>query len=83
VRGQVVLDHADVAFAGVPFAQERPTRVDVADGRAEIAAWDWGGAGNRLSIGGRVQFDGTPSLDVTLGGAIDVRALGATRAGLF
>ncbi len=77
VRGQVVLDRAGLEFAGVPLDQQRPTRVDVADGRAEIGVWDWGGAGNQLSVGGRVQFDGTPSLDVSVNGTIDLRALGA------
>src|SRR5450759_1580392 len=41
VRGQLVLDRVDLSVAGVAFDQQRPTRVDVADGRAQIAAWDW------------------------------------------
>ena len=77
VHGQLVLDHADLAVAGVSFDQQRPTRVDVADGRARIAAWDWGGSGNSLSLGGSVQFDGTRALDLSIDGTIDLRAVGA------
>jgi outer membrane protein assembly complex protein YaeT len=77
VRGQLVLDQANVAVAGVPFNQQRPTRIEVADGRVQIAAWDWGGEGNRLSLGGGVQLEGAPALDISADGTIDLRALGA------
>lgn len=77
VRGQLVLDQANLAVAGVPFNQQRPTRIEVADGRVQIAAWDWGGEGNRLSVGGGVRFDDSPALDLSVDGAIDLRALGA------
>ena len=78
VRGQLVLDRADLSVAGVAFNQQQPTRVDVADGRARVAAWNWGGGvGNTFSVGGSVTFDGTPALDVSLDGTIDLRALGA------
>ena len=78
VRGQLVLDRADVSVAGVAFNQQQPTRVDVADGRARVASWNWGGSGGNLfSVGGNVTFDGTPALDVSLNGTIDLRALGA------
>src|SRR6185295_16150718 len=77
VHGQLIFDRVDLAVAGVPFNQQQPTRVDVADGRAQIVTWNWGGADNRLSLGGSVQFDGTPALDVSLDGAIDLQAVGA------
>jgi outer membrane protein assembly factor BamA/autotransporter translocation and assembly factor TamB len=77
VRGQLVLDRADLSVAGVPFTQQQPTRVDVAGGRAQIAAWNWGGAGNSFSVSGGVKFDEPQALDVAVDGTIDLRALGA------
>ena len=77
VHGQLVLDRVDFAVAGVPFNQQQPTRIDVAGGRAQIAAWDWGGEGNRLSLTGGVQLEGGPVLDISADGTIDLRALGA------
>ncbi len=79
VRGQLVLDRVGLSVAGVAFDQQRPTRVDVADGRAQIAVWDWGGVGgeNLFTVGGSVKFDGTPALDLLVDGTIDLRALGA------
>jgi autotransporter translocation and assembly factor TamB len=49
----------------------------VAAGRAQIAAWNWGGAGNSFSLSGGVKFDEAPALDVSVDGTIDLRALGA------
>ena len=77
VRGQLLLDRADLTVAGVAFTQQQPTRVDVANGRAQIVTWNWGGADSRVSLEGGVQFDGTPALDVTVDGSLDLRALGA------
>lgn len=79
VRGQLVLDRVALVVAGVPFDQQRPTRLDVADGRVQIAAWDWGGPGNRFSLSGGVRLDADrpPALDVVVDGTIDLRALGA------
>jgi outer membrane protein assembly complex protein YaeT len=77
VHGQLVLDQASLAVAGVPFNQQRPTRIEVADGRVRIAAWDWGGEDNRLSLGGSVQLEGAPALDISANGTIDLRVLGA------
>ena len=77
VHGKLLLDRVDLSVAGVPFNQQQPTRVDVADGRAEIVTWNWGSADNRLSLAGNVQFDSQPTLDVTLDGTIDLHAIGA------
>jgi outer membrane protein assembly factor BamA/autotransporter translocation and assembly factor TamB len=77
IRGQFVLDRADLSVAGVPFTQQQPTRVDVAGGRAQIAAWNWGGAGNSFSVSGGIKFDEAQALDVAVDGTIDLRALGA------
>jgi outer membrane protein assembly factor BamA/autotransporter translocation and assembly factor TamB len=77
VHGQLVLDRAELNVAGVPFAQRQPTRVDVANGRAQIVEWEWGGAGDRFSLSGGVQFDGQRTLDVSVDSAIDLRLLSA------
>jgi len=77
VRGQLVLDHVNLVVAGVAFDQQQPTRVDVADGRARIASWTWGGAGNAFTVGGSVTFDGTQAIDISADGSVDLRALGA------
>ena len=81
VHGQLVLDRVALGVAGVPFEQQQPTRVDVANGRAQIVEWNWGGAGNRFSLSGGVQFDGPPTLDVSADGTIDLRVLGAFLSG--
>ena len=77
VRGQLILDRADLSVAGVAFTQQQPTRVDVAGGRAQIAAWNWGGAGNSFSLSGGFKFDGAQALDLAVDGTVDLRALGA------
>ena len=76
MRGQLVLDRADLGRRRA-FTQQQPTRVDVAGGRAQIAMWNWGGAGNSFSLSGGVTFDGVQALDVSVDGTIDLRALGA------
>jgi outer membrane protein assembly factor BamA/autotransporter translocation and assembly factor TamB len=81
VHGQLVLDHVELGVAGVPFAQQLPTRVDVANGRAQVVAWDWGGTGNRVSLSGGVQFDPRQELDLSAAGTIDLRLLSALLPG--
>ena len=82
VRGQLILDRVDLVVSGIPLNQQQPTRVDVANGRAHIAQWNWGTGDNRLSLSGGVQFEGGQALDISLGGAMDLRMLGAFLPGV-
>lgn len=82
VRGQLILDRVDLVVSGIPFNQQQPTQVDVANGRAQITNWNWGTGDNRLSLGGGVQFEGRQALDISLDGAMDLRTLGAFLPGV-
>jgi outer membrane protein assembly complex protein YaeT len=82
IRGQLELDRAGVTIAGIPFEQQQPTRIDVADGRATIAAWQWGGPDNRFALSGGLRFDGDPMLDLSADGEIDLRLVGAFVSGV-
>ena len=75
LRGESVLDRADVTVAGIPLSQQRPTRVAITPGRAQIVDWAWGGADNRLMLGGSVQLGPPPRLDLTLDASLDLRVL--------
>jgi outer membrane protein assembly factor BamA/autotransporter translocation and assembly factor TamB len=82
VRGHLVLDRADLVVSGIPFGQQQPTRVDVANGRAQITHWVWGAGDNRLSLSGGARFEGDRALDISLDGAMDLRTLGAFLPGV-
>ena len=75
LRGEAVLDRADVTVAGIPLSQQRPTRVAITPGRAQIVDWAWGGADNRLALGGSVQLGPPPRVDLTLDASLDLRLL--------
>ena len=78
VRADVTLELADLEIARVPLGQTRPTRLRLADGRLDVVAWSWAGAGNQLDVAGGVIVSGeTPQLDVTVTGGLDLRMLGA------
>jgi outer membrane protein assembly complex protein YaeT len=77
VKGALVLDRAGLSVAGVRFDQQRPTRVEVQGDTLRIADWEWGGEGNRVSLGGTIGLDAPRTLDLSADGSIDLRALGA------
>jgi len=75
--GELVLDRAELSAAGVRFDQQRPTRLALARGRLRVADLTWGGEGNRVTVGGDIGLGADASLNVSVGGAVDLRALGA------
>lgn len=77
VNGALVLDRAELSVAGVRFDQQRPTRIEVQGDSLRIADWEWGGEGNRVSLGGTIGLDAPRALDVSADGSVDLRALGA------
>jgi outer membrane protein insertion porin family len=78
LNADITLNRAGLAVAGAPLRQERPTRLKLANGRLEVADWTWSGAGNRLSVAGGIGLAGeSPAMQIALGGALDLRILGA------
>jgi outer membrane protein assembly complex protein YaeT len=78
VEADVTLDRAELELAGVPLNQSQPTRLHLAGGRLDVVEWTWGGAGNRINLAGNARLSGkTPTLDLGLTGALDLRMLGA------
>ena len=73
------MDAAKFSLAGVPVAQQRPSRVSFAGGRATIADGVWQVADNPLTFGGGVDFGAKPSpaLDLAVKGLLDLRVLSA------
>lgn len=82
VKGALVLDRAELSVAGVRFDQQRPTRIEVRGDSLRIAEWEWGGEGNRVSLGGTIGLDAPRALDVSAEGSVDLRALGAFLRGI-
>lgn len=77
LKGELVLDRGELLVAGVRFEQQRPTRLELQGDSLRIATWEWGGEGNRVSLGGSFGLDARRALDLSADGAIDLRALGA------
>lgn len=77
VTAKVTLDRAELLIAGEPLRQDRPTTLTLADGRLDIVDWTWSGKRNSLAISGGARLLGErPEMNVTLGGALDLRMLG-------
>jgi hypothetical protein len=72
IHGSIVLDHAEIAVGGATFAQRVSTRVDVAGGRATVAAWEWGQGDDRITLAGGATLGEDPKLDLTATGALDL-----------
>ncbi|MGE0124358.1 MAG: translocation/assembly module TamB domain-containing protein [Vicinamibacterales bacterium] len=78
VQAAVVLDQASFVLAGQKLAQTTPTTLRLAEGRLDVAAWDWRGGTNRLSItGGATPWGERPEIAAAVGGTLDLRMLGA------
>ena len=83
VRASVVLDQAELALAGVPFAQSVPTRLRLEGGTARIDDFRWDAQGNEVQVsGGASLLDPAPSIDLAVAGALDLRLLGAFVSGV-
>ncbi len=78
VRGLLVLDRASLVAAEVPFEQAAPTRIRLADGRAQIEEFRWHAEGNELRISGSADLLAPDRpLDMAINGDVDLRILGA------
>jgi outer membrane protein assembly factor BamA/autotransporter translocation and assembly factor TamB len=78
VDGALVLDAAKFTFSGVPVEQQRPSRIEFADGNMTIADASWSVAENALQFGGTVGFAAEdPPLDLSMRGLVDLRVLSA------
>ena len=76
LRGDLVFDRLSLLAARVPIAQQRPTRLTLADGRLRVADWAWSGAGTEIEVGGEVGLD-DGRLDLQVRGTSDLRVVGA------
>jgi outer membrane protein assembly factor BamA/autotransporter translocation and assembly factor TamB len=77
MSGDVVLEHAEVELSRVPLRQTQPTRLRLVNGRLDVVAWRWAGAGNRVDVDGYVGLAGSPpEINLGVAGAIDLRMLG-------
>lgn len=77
LRGELVLDRAELSVAGVKLDEQRPTRLAMAGGQVRVVDWEWGAEGNRISIGGSVRLEAPRALDLSATGQVDLRLLGA------
>ncbi len=78
VDADLTLDRAQLTLAGVPLAQDRPTKLSLADGRVDVIEWAWSGGGNSLTVeGGAALAAENPSLQAAVRGSLDLRMLGA------
>ena len=87
VSGHISLSDLRATVGGMPLAQARPTRVEIAGGTVRVADWTWELSGNRIDVGGSAGLTGDQRLDLRVGGQIDLRMIGAfvpgtTSAGL-
>jgi outer membrane protein assembly complex protein YaeT len=83
VQATTVLERASLTLAGVPFTQSAPTRLRLENGRARIEEFRWSAEGNSIvASGGADLTSAEPTLDVTLAGALDLRAAGAFLTGI-
>jgi autotransporter translocation and assembly factor TamB len=82
VRASVVLDEASLTMAGVPFTQSSPTRLLLENGTARIENWRWNAQGNEMIVSGGATVTGpNPTVDLAVGGDVDLRILGAFASG--
>jgi len=83
VRATVVLDRASITLAEVPFTQSVPTRLRLENGRVRIDDFRWSAEGNSIvATGGADLTAATPSLDLAIAGALDLRVAGAFVSGM-
>jgi outer membrane protein assembly complex protein YaeT len=74
LEGALEFGELQLAIAGVPIAQRRPTRVVIEDRQLRIDDWNWGAEGNELQLTGRVGFAEAVDVDITAAGTVDLRA---------
>jgi outer membrane protein assembly factor BamA/autotransporter translocation and assembly factor TamB len=77
LQGTVTMSRAEIALSGVPFDQQRPTRLVVRNGRVDIADWEWGQGDNLVRLSGGVALADTQAIDVTARTVLDLRLLNA------
>lgn len=77
LNGSIVMDEFDFVAEGLPLGQARPTRVNVVQGELRVADWTWTMAGSRVQVGGRARLAGDRTLDLNVGGQLDLRVVGA------
>ncbi|HEX4913191.1 MAG TPA: hypothetical protein VFV51_04495, partial [Vicinamibacterales bacterium] len=78
VDGSLVLDAAKFTFSGIPVEQQRPSRIEVANGTMTIADASWLVAENALQLGGTVGIAADdPPLNLSMRGLVDLRVLSA------
>ena len=83
IRGLLVLDRATFVAADVPFEQAAPTRIRLANGRAQIEEFRWHAEDNELRVSGSADLRAPDRpVDIAVNGDIDLRILGAFVSGV-
>jgi outer membrane protein assembly factor BamA/autotransporter translocation and assembly factor TamB len=78
IDGGLVLDSATFTFSGIPVAQQRPSRIELANGTLTMADFTWTVAENPLVFGGTVGIAAEdPPLNLSVKGLVDLRILSA------
>jgi outer membrane protein insertion porin family len=79
LRGSLALTALELAVAGLPVTQQRPTRLALRDQRLTVdrLAWQLGDAGNVITLGGSVDMVPEPTADLTVTGVADLRLVTA------
>ena len=78
IDGSLVLDAAKFTFSGIPVAQQRPSRVELAKGNLSIADATWLVAENSIQFAGSIGIAADdPPLNLSVKGLVDLRVLSA------
>ena len=78
IDGSLVLDAAKFTFSGIPVAQQRPSRVELAKGNLSIADATWLVAENSIQFAGSAGIAADdPPLNLSVKGLVDLRILSA------
>ena len=82
LRAELSLGEASFTIAGVPVAQRDTTRLTLDDGVVRFGRFQWGSGTDYLTIGGTVALGDNATVDLTVTGDGDLRALRALVPGV-
>ena len=77
ISGTLRFGDLDLVVAGVPFNQRRETSFELADGRLQVRAFDWGNEEDYLTLGGTIDLQGERTADLTVTAELDLRTVSA------
>ena len=81
VRAVLSFGLLDLTISAVPLSQRRETRLELADGRLEVRAFDLGNDDDYFTLGGAIDLQGDPTADLTVTAELDLRTASAFISG--